>query len=525
MKNIFNLLILTALLLSSAYELQAATEQYCLSYRDDPATTIVIGWGGDNGTVHYGTTDEGNNYANYPSSHASDRTGNAHGHNRHFARLTGLTPNTMYYFVIHDANGVTSNRFKFKTLSDDPNDPVSFINGGDTRDGFKVFGIYTEDCPSGNCLDMRRAGNDLVALIRPDFIAFNGDYVQNQITSDTEAEWNTWLADWQRTISTDGRMYPIMHSRGNHEDASDTYELFDIPQEEYYALDFHGGLIRYYSLNSELDACNGTNQLNWLTNDLQNSTGGSNDPVWKIAQYHSPTYAMGKDGNLIPNQMDCWVNLFEQYTVSLVSESDSHSSKWSWPCKANAAGDDFELDNNGIVYIGEGQWGAPHRDLVFTGGSQKPYIRDQDVFDNFFFIRVSKDSITIQSVKFENIPGVTASTDDNLGHGLPAGTTLWTPSNGDMIVIAHPSADVLEVEAKVNAIFPNPASNQVNIEFKESMNNGTLELYNSLGKLCKSESINGNTHTLDIQDACSGVSYIYIKSEDGTIESYKIIKQ
>jgi hypothetical protein len=486
---------------------------------------MVVSWGGDNGTVYYGTVDEGTNYANYTNNHAPDRTGNAHGHNRYFARLTGLTPNTMYYFVIHDATGTTSSRFKFKTLSDDPTDPVSFINGGDTRDGFKIFGVYTEDCPTGDCLEMRRAGNDLVALIRPDFVAFNGDYVQNQITSDTQQEWDTWLDDWQRTISTDGRMYPIMHSRGNHEDASDTYELFDIPQEEYYSLDFHGGLMRYYSLNTELDACSGTNQLNWLTNDLQmHSTGGASDPIWKVVQYHSPTYAMGKDGNLETDQMACWVNLFEQYDVRLVSESDSHSTKWTWPCKANAAGDDFEQDNEGIVYIGEGQWGAPHRELFYTGSNQKPYVRDQEAFDNFFFIRVSQDSITIQSVKFQNLGNVTPSTSDNLGHGLPSGVTLWTPSNGDMIVITNTTSNVPENMVKADAIFPNPASDQVNIQFKGTTN-GTLELYNSLGKLCKSESINGSNHTLDIQDACSGVNYIYIKSDDGTVESYKIIKQ
>ena len=62
------------------------------------------------------------------------------------------------------------------------------------------------------------------------------------------------------------------------------------------------------------------------------------------------------------------------------------------------------------------------------------------------------------------------------------------------------------------------------IEFKENTN-GTLELYNALGKLCKSETINGTTHTLDLEDACSGVNYIYIKTQDGAVESYKVVKE
>lgn len=526
MKKLIHLSFLLILLLTSSINAFASTSLYCLSYRDDPATTVVVGWEGDDGTVYYGTTDEGTNYSNYTLNHPSDRTGNAHSHNRHFARLTGLTPNTMYYFVIYDNAGGVSSRFKFRTLSDDPNDPIAFINGGDTRDGFKVLGFYTEDCPSGNCLDMRRAGNDLVALIRPDFVAFNGDYVMNQLTSNTQQEWDTWFTDWQRTISTDGRMYPTMHSQGNHEDAADMYELFDIPQDEFYVLNFHGGLMRYYSLNTELDACNDLNQLNWLTNDLQmHSTGGASDPIWKIVQYHKPTYAMANGYGLNANQMICWVSLFEQYGVSLVTESHSHTTKWSYPCVANANNDDFELNPDGVIYIGEGQWGAPHRTLDFTGTNQKPYIRDQDVFDNFFYIRVSKDSIKIQCAAFQNLSSVTPNTSDALGHGLPANTVIWTPSNGDVVVITDPSASIDEFDSKVDGIFPNPATDKIQIQFNESINNGTLELYNSLGKLCKSESINGNTHTLDIQDACSGVNYLYIKSNDGSIESYKIVKK
>jgi hypothetical protein len=93
----------------------------------------------------------------------------------------------MYYFVIRDAGGNVSSRFKFKTLSNNPNDPIGFISGGDTRDGFKVFGTYTESCPSGNCLEQKRKGNKLVAKIRPDFVAFNGDFVMNQVTSNITA--------------------------------------------------------------------------------------------------------------------------------------------------------------------------------------------------------------------------------------------------------------------------------------------------------------------------------------------------
>lgn len=524
-------LILAAILtLVTAYqEAKAETFQYCLSFRDDPSTSIVVGWSGAEGTVHYGTTDEGTNHTAYPLSHGVDRIGNAHGHNRKFARLTGLTPNTMYYFVIYDNDGDVSDRFKFRTLSDDPNDPVSYITGGDSRDGFKAFGVYVENCPSGNCLDKRREGNELVAKIKPDFVSFNGDYVMNQITSNTFNEWTQWFEDWQLTISTDGRMYGTMHTQGNHEDNNDMYEMFDVPQEEYYVLDIHGGLIRKYFLNSELNACSDANQLNWLINDFEtHTTGGTADPTWKFVQYHIPTLAMGNGYGLVADQMSCWVNLFQQFDVRLVSESHTHITKWTYPCIANSGGTDFVLDDDGIVYIGEGQWGAPHRNLDFTGANQKPYVKDQGVFDNFFFIQVNKDSTVIRSVMFENVGQVSESTDDNLGADLPNGVTLWTPSNGDHITIYNTSSEdpvsVTNESLKQHKIYPNPSNGEITISFSNPVNQATIEVYSSLGKLCSKRVVSGENTTFSIEDTChGGVNYIYIKTEDGKVESHKIV--
>src|SRR5690606_24445071 len=77
------------------------TLYYRLSWRGDPATTMVVGWrqsGGSGATVHYGTTDHGTNYSAYPYSATPSRNTVAKGMNHSFARLTGLSPNTAYYF-------------------------------------------------------------------------------------------------------------------------------------------------------------------------------------------------------------------------------------------------------------------------------------------------------------------------------------------------------------------------------------------------------------------------------------------
>jgi len=515
-------------MLTSIY-VKASTEFYTLSYRNDPATSIVIGWSGDIGTVHYGLADFGTNHFSYPFSQGTDRTGGAHGITRHFSRLTGLSPNTIYYFVIHDASGQTSERFYFRTLSNDEDDAVSFISGGDTRDGFSIFGIYTENCPSGSCVEKRRDGNKLVARIRPDFIAFTGDFVMNQVTSNTTSEWSDWLSDWQLTITPEGRMFPVLFSRGNHEDMFDVHEMFDIPYDEYYSVNIHNGLIRMYMLNTELDACTDQGQLNWLSNDLQSHTGTANDPYWKFATYHSPTLAIGKDGALEADQMNCWVPLFEQNKVRLVMESDSHTTKWTYPSVRNSSGTDFEVtaqELEGVVYIGEGQWGAPHRDVYYTGANAKPFVRDAGTFDNFFFVQVNMDTTRIKCVKFESVNAVFDTQNDELGGGLPSNAVLWNPSNGNEVIIVNPiqTSSLKENQEMTTSVYPTNVKNVFTVDFGKTIGKAKVEIYNSLGKLCQEQEVaNTDSQKITVGDNCAGVSYVYIKFEDGNIESHRII--
>jgi len=61
--KITNLTFVFALLIG--LNLNAATSQYTLSFRDDPSNSIVVGWSGDNATVHYGTTDFGTAFGSW----------------------------------------------------------------------------------------------------------------------------------------------------------------------------------------------------------------------------------------------------------------------------------------------------------------------------------------------------------------------------------------------------------------------------------------------------------------------------
>ncbi|MBN2777098.1 MAG: T9SS type A sorting domain-containing protein [Bacteroidales bacterium] len=441
----------------------AGTQYYRASYRDDPTTTIVIGWC-DNGTstnatVYYGTEDYSTVWSAYPMTHTVDRTVSHRGKTNRFARLTGLTPNTVYYFVIKDDQG-TSSRMSFKTLPDDPNIPIMFINGGDTRTGASGFEFETD-----LCVPRRQKGFDLVAKIRPDFVAFSGDYIfaENFLVGGDQL-WSNWLSDWQRTIGgpeTKGRLIPIVGVYGNHEDNGDLYNLFDIPNSSNYYSFSAGKLFRFYCLNTDLE-CDQT-QLDWFTNDLDTYTDNENEPYWKFIQYHIPLAPHG-EYSVLPSLINCWATLFADHNIRLSMDGHSHVMKITNPISpGSGAGSDngFITDNEtGCVYIGEGSWGAPMRN-VYTdaGGKAYNWTYDQGKFPGFNIITVHKQKYEIRSVNFDNTNLASVqqvSQDDPVGT-IPSGLDLWVMS-GNNVFTLYNNAFVFSDDAKLVQLYTSSGS-------------------------------------------------------------------
>ncbi len=367
----------------SASGLQAATDYYRLSWRADPATTMVVGWrqsGGTNATVHYGTTDHGTNYASYPNSLGVSRTTTAKGMTHQFSRLTGLQPDTAYYFVVRDSQG-TSPRMWFRTAPSTAKD-FSVVAGGDSR----------------NNRTPRQNANRMVSKLRPLFVMFGGDYTD----ANTNAEWSDWMADWQLTKSADGRMYPIVATRGNHDDNLSLVDMFDIPSSNlYYALQFGGSsYLRVYTLNSEITP--GGTQGTWLTNDLAANAGVK----WKLAQFHKPMFPHVSSKSENTAIYSAWAQAFYDRGVSLVVDSDSHTVKHTWPVRptgnTSAASAFTRDDAAGAVYVGEGTWGAPLR----TANDAKSYTRDMAAFNGFHWIQVRSDRLEVRTVKVDNATSV-----------------------------------------------------------------------------------------------------------------------
>ncbi len=388
------------------------TDKYRAIITNDPSTTITIAWNqvsGKNPTLYYDQTDFDRTWESYGYSMQPHKSVEAKGMNNHFVELTGLLPNTRYYFVIKDSDA-TSRRLYFTTLPDHAYERLSIIAGGDSR----------------NNRAARQSANLLVSKLKPHVVLFGGDMTGG----DNSRQWPQWMDDWQLTTTKDGRLTPIIPARGNHEYSNQSLiDLFDVPSKDvYYAVNLGGNLIRSYTLNSLISA--GGDQAKWLKEDLQQSEAA----IWKFAQYHYPIRPHTAKKRSRENQWNSWAGLFYEYGVDLVVECDAHTVKTTWPVrpsKENGSEEGFIRDDeNGTIYIGEGCWGAPLR----PNNKDRGWTRASGSFNQFKWLYVDAHKIEIRTVKTDNAAEVSELYEDQRFYS-PEGINIWKPSSGDVITI------------------------------------------------------------------------------------------
>lgn len=400
----------------------AGTKQHRLSWDSDPAHSAVIGFSPSGKSINpyvrygYSTDEETWTTQSYTYSHLFQFTLKSF-----FVRLTGLTPNSPVYYRVCDQDGC-GDRFWFRTAPVDDS-PYVVVAGGDTRSGW----------------ENRRRGNRLVAKVRPLFIMHGGDYS----LLNTMADMRTFLTDWQLTFSNDiidgieyKRIYPFIPTHGNHED-NDYYTLCIVFGVDYNqdgkcnSLDTFGGfnispLLRVYTLNSQFNSGGQAPRIvtmnEWLVDDLATN---QNAAVWRFAQYHKPMFPhySGKSNNL--RLFDWWSDAFYQYGMNLVVESDTHINKVTRPVKpvVNNGERDFEVvEDGGIVFVGEGSWGAPAR----SANQPKDWTIDLASVQQFKVIQVKPDELIVRTALFdETAQALTPEQRSEDPIALPADVNWW----------------------------------------------------------------------------------------------------
>ena len=478
--------------------LQAKTDKYRCMWREDPTTTMVIGWhqlSGANPMVYCDAIDHKQDALKYTIKKAPDRVVNAKGMNTCFVRLYGLKPNTQYYFIIKDSES-TSKRYYFKTAPATA-ERLAIIAGGDSR----------------NQRSACQSANKMVSKLKAHCVLFGGDMT----SLDSPEEWQTWLTDWQLTTASDGRMTPIIVSRGNHEQSNQSlFDLFDFPNPELYgAISFGGNLLRVYTLNSLIAP--GGEQKKWLENDLM-----KNQQInWRIANYHYPMVSATKQKPVQVEQILNWATLFRKYRVQLGIESDAHLAKATFPIRpSKEAGsmDHFIRDDaQGTVYIGEGCWGAPLRAV----DNQTSWMRQTGSFNHFNWLWIDKDNIEVRTVKTDNADMV-GETDDAFTE--PAGISLWhneEEDDEDRIVIPnkpHPNTNTeSKPEIKDSIKSPVIASSEFDIlEFSTTLNGPNVEI-----KWKTSNELSGMSYQLQL--STDGTFFKTVAEVDGKVGGRAVV--
>jgi hypothetical protein len=317
---------------------------------DNTAYTIVVTWktatstSGDN--VKYDTVSRGGNPTSYTySAVGSHHTYSGAGGYFHDVELTGLSENTVYYFICGGDNGWSGER-SFRTALDQPK-AFRFVAGGDSRSGSSAW--------PGSRDNVSRA----MAKFNPSFVLFEGDFVYS---GTSQSEWDNWFAAAQLYwVDNDNLTIPIIPCLGNHDVSGDGgtayFGQLSLPgNEEWYSYDW-GPNLHITVLDTETSVSGA--QRDWLAADL----AAHENYLWKVVIFHRPPFSGGPDG-IDSDVRTYWCPLFDEYHVDLVISGHNHLYERTYPINYTISENTpMPSPENATVYIVSGGWGAP----LYTG--------------------------------------------------------------------------------------------------------------------------------------------------------------
>jgi hypothetical protein len=253
-------------------------------WQDTAVETNTISWGTDT-TYSLGTADVAE----------ETRPGTV---NQHYYKITGLQPNTKYYYKVESAGGGTLyGTGSFITAPDESATSVRFIGQGDSRSQPFFLNSLMKSVTAFTAIP----GNEEYQRLA---IA-NGDWVNSDADSN-------WVTEWFDTTKTDIRYYtantPIDGCKGNHDNSSGyttyftKYMPFPYPNKTlkaattatynnlYWSMDY--GPVHVTFIDQYSSYAPGSQQYTWLVSDLAATT-----KPWKIVVWHAASYSAGSDGD------------------------------------------------------------------------------------------------------------------------------------------------------------------------------------------------------------------------------------
>lgn len=348
-----------------------------LSWYGDPTSTMTIQWHtqateyGD--TIWIETLD--GNWEEIAGEHTTLDSILIHKVNLDF-----LDPGTEYRFRI----GADPKIYRFRTAPANLDEGLRFIIGGDVYASTKLF----------------RRMSQTVLENDPHFVVLGGDIAYAikiyPFRSSAIRKWLSFLQDWKDyMIAKDGTIIPFLLVPGNHDITPDNYDLFftlfAFPEKQLYrTIDFGSYLTLFLLDTGHFQPIEGRQTL-WLEKAL----AARSDTPYRFAIYHEAAYpSYYPYHGLIPKKIRThWVPLFEKYRLLAAFENHNHAFKRTFPMKAG------QIDPSGIVYLGDGGWGAPPRttnDLWYLAKRQKK--------NSILLVTLTTENADIQALDLLNHP-------------------------------------------------------------------------------------------------------------------------
>ncbi len=340
-----------------------------LSYfNSSPQTSIAITWASEfsgESMIYYGVNDINENQIIVTDHKDLIEVGDSL---IHIARVTGLIPNTTYQYKVETAGVFESDTLSFTTAAEETE--FTFAVGGD------------------NQLALIEPVLDRIILDNPRFMIHCGDLV---VDGNVVSEWYQFLDNFREFNGN----YAMMPVYGNHEEDSPTMaKLFQHPSNgspeplnegHWFSFDYNN--VHFIGLDVMRDFTQGSEQYNWLQNDLQSIDENIDH---RIVYFHKPAYnSTGYHGPDLQVRHTL-EPLFIQYKVDLVFSGHNHHYERSLA--------------NGITYITTGGLGAWLKD--FNPGSN-PWSVYAEKSIHYCRVTVSGQNIKVEMVRPDGSVGDT----------------------------------------------------------------------------------------------------------------------
>lgn len=295
----------------------------------------------------------------------TDRSGRRKLH--HFY-LDNLQPDTMYKLrIVYDGGVQAVANYRTLPGPDSPRD-IIFVQGGDM----------------GNTKATRDVTKAAIAM-NPDVLMLGGDLAYDNGMCECYFAWDYFLKDLEMLNSELGRLVPVIYALGNHDAGIDEinyrggvkiteegpFYMTYFPQHSHLSTRTKNAILpqvpnfeerksyHYHKLGKMLlfvlDSgyySDFKEQALWMEEILKDHLS------WiKMAMYHCPIYYACnhiaiKNHEIIDAQRKDWMPVFDDNKFMLALENHEHYMKRTLPLKAD------KYYSQGVVYVGNGQWGT-----------------------------------------------------------------------------------------------------------------------------------------------------------------------